>query len=297
MDLIQLKYFKALAETENLTRTAEKLYLSAPALSGSIGKLERELGVSLFDRSSGKTLRLNDKGRILLASVNQIFDILDNTKTRLQELNETENLSLSIAVASPMLYQDLFIAFRSIYPEIRISHTYLNLNQISDEEFLKQFDFLIAPPEDVKIQTLQSVTLYDNDKPVVMVYPGHPFADRTSIDVQELRDVPFVAVGKDISSRKMFDQIFALAGFSPKVVYECDHLMRDQLVKEKQGLGISTLYAMRAVKSSRLHYVPLDNCSYSRKQNLFYPSHRTQTKAALLFQKFSVEYYQKLSEK
>lgn len=294
MDLVQLKYFKALAETENLTRTAEKLYLSAPALSGSIGKLERELGVTLFDRSSGKTLRLNDKGRILLESVNQIFDILDNTKAHLQELKETEELSLSIAVASPMLFQDLFIAFRELHPEIRISHVYLNLKQISDEEALKQFDFLIAPPEDVNVQTMQSVPLYNNDRPVLMVYPEHPFARRDSVDVQELREMPFVAVTKDVSSRKMFDRIFAEAGFAPKVIYECDHLMRDQLVKEKQGVGISTLFAMRSVNSSRLCYISLANCTYTRGQSLFYPLHRTQTKAALLFQKFSVDYYQRL---
>ena len=49
MELVQLKYFRALAETENLTQTARKLHLSAPALSESISKLERELGIALFD--------------------------------------------------------------------------------------------------------------------------------------------------------------------------------------------------------------------------------------------------------
>ena len=295
MELVQLKYFRALAETENLTQTARKLHLSAPALSESISKLERELGIALFDRPAGKSLRLNDKGRILLAGANQIFDILDHTQTHLQNLAEAENASVFLAVASPLLLQDVFVAFRKVHPEIRISHVYLNLRQLEDETLLRQFDFLVAPPEDIRFSTLRSVPLYDDDEPMLAVYPEHPFAQQKIVDVQELRGVPFIALGKDISSRKMFDSVFAEAGFEPNILYECDHLMREALIRQQEGIGLTTLYTHISHYNPSLVYVPLTNCSFRRKQSLFWNKHRSQTRAAVLFQAFATDYYRKLA--
>lgn len=163
MELTQLKYFKVLAETENLTKTAEKLYLSTPALSGSINRLEHELGMTLFDRSSGKNLKLNDKGRVMLQAVNQILDTLNNAQRVIQEMNKAESASLSIATTTPMLFQDLFLAFRRMYAEIKVTHTYLNLHQLTDVELLKQFDFLIAAPSDLSTNAMDSTVLYRND--------------------------------------------------------------------------------------------------------------------------------------
>lgn len=242
MELTQLKYFKVLAETENLTKTAEKLYLSTPALSGSINRLEHELGMTLFDRSSGKNLKLNDKGRVMLQAVNQILDTLNNAQRVIQEMNKAESASLSIATTTPMLFQDLFLAFRRMYAEIKVTHTYLNLHQLTDVELLKQFDFLIAAPSDLSTNAMDSTVLYRNDRPVLMVYPEHPFAKRGSVAVSELKDEPFIALGNELSSRKMFDEVFRDAGFRPNIIFECDHMMRGKLVSEGLGIGLSTLY-------------------------------------------------------
>ena len=62
ISLLQLQYFQALAAEQHLTRTAEKLYISQSTLSFTITKLERELGVRLFDRNGG-SLRLNECGQ------------------------------------------------------------------------------------------------------------------------------------------------------------------------------------------------------------------------------------------
>ena len=59
MELLQLRYFKMLAEEPHMTRVAEKLHISQSSLSKTIKLLEDELGVKLFDRQ-GKSLRLNE---------------------------------------------------------------------------------------------------------------------------------------------------------------------------------------------------------------------------------------------
>ena len=72
MELQQLKYFKTVAETGKISDAAQMLFVSAPALSTSISRLEKELGVQLFDRTNNRII-LNQQGQILLRYVNQIF--------------------------------------------------------------------------------------------------------------------------------------------------------------------------------------------------------------------------------
>lgn len=295
MELAQLKYFQELAQMQNLTQTAKKLYISPPALSESIGKLERELGVQLFNRTNGKSLKLNESGRELLACVDRIFTDLDSTVAQLKNLSEAKKSTLFIAAVSPTIFQGLFVAFRKLHPEIRISQVYSNLHQLADHEWMNRFDFLVAPPEDVDAQELTSVPLYEDDEPMLSVYDTHPFAERSSVDVQELKGVPFIVPGKDISSRKMFDSVFAEAGIIPNVLYECDHFTRASLIRDKEGIGLTSLYTMFCDKTPDLVYVPLSGSNFHRKQHLFWNKNRRRSKAAALFQEFAVDYYQKLT--
>lgn len=62
MELLPLIYFKTVAHYENMSRAAEQLHITQPALSKSISQLEDSLGIQLFDRQ-GRTIRLNRYGR------------------------------------------------------------------------------------------------------------------------------------------------------------------------------------------------------------------------------------------
>ena len=291
MELTQLKYFKALAETENLTKTAEKLYLSTPALSNSINRLEQELGTTLFDRASGKRLKLNDRGCVMLKAVDQVMDILDGAQRTIQAMGKAQADSLSVATTTPMLFHDLFLAFQQVFPDIKIFHTYLNLHQLLDHELLKEFDFLIASPSDLNTNTMISTILYRNDRPVLMVYPEHPFAKRNRVSMSELRDEPFIAVGRELSSRKMFDEVFRDAGFRPNIVFECDHMMRGKLILEGRGIGLSTYYTKLCTSHASFVFVELQDCTYTRAQALYWHRQRVQTKAASVFRQFAVDFY------
>ena len=69
--LTQLQYFKELAERQHLTQTANHLMISAPSLSATIARLEKEVGCQLFNRE-GRNIYLNDQGRTYLKYVNII---------------------------------------------------------------------------------------------------------------------------------------------------------------------------------------------------------------------------------
>ena len=73
MEIEQLQYFKTVATMQHMTRAAEVLSISQPALSKSIANIEQVLGVPLFDRE-GRSIYLNRFGQLFLQSVNIILD-------------------------------------------------------------------------------------------------------------------------------------------------------------------------------------------------------------------------------
>ena len=72
MNLTHLKYFHTVAETGKIASAAEALFISAPALSTALARLEKELGMPLFERS-GNRVTLNKQGQIFLRYVEQVF--------------------------------------------------------------------------------------------------------------------------------------------------------------------------------------------------------------------------------
>ena len=85
MELSHLKYFQLTAELQHITRAAEQLYISQPALSKTISKLENELDVKLFDRE-GKNVFLNDYGKSVLFHANKIFSELDEMQREISDM-------------------------------------------------------------------------------------------------------------------------------------------------------------------------------------------------------------------
>ena len=75
MELTLLYYFKTVAEIENITKAAELLYISQPALSKAIAKLEKSLNVTLFERRKGR-ISLSAMGRVYYDYVSSAFQVL-----------------------------------------------------------------------------------------------------------------------------------------------------------------------------------------------------------------------------
>lgn len=76
MELNQLHYFAAVAKTENITKAAQELFITQPALSRVILRLERELGTPLFDRNGGR-ITLNEHGKVFLSYIQPALDSIN----------------------------------------------------------------------------------------------------------------------------------------------------------------------------------------------------------------------------
>ena len=85
MEIQQLQYFKTVAQLQHMTRAAEKLSISQPALSKSISNIEQELGIPLFDRQ-GRSIFLNRHGQLFLESVEVILTEYEKVMKKFEDI-------------------------------------------------------------------------------------------------------------------------------------------------------------------------------------------------------------------
>jgi len=122
MDVRQLKYFIAVANTRNFTRASEQLHIAQPPLSRQIQLLEEELGVQLLLRNC-RPLRLTEAGRVFYEQALQITNRLDQLKTATRQIGLHQRQTLSIGFVASTLYGGLPMLVRKLrhhYPDVDI---------------------------------------------------------------------------------------------------------------------------------------------------------------------------------
>lgn len=291
MDLLQLKYFKLLAENQHLTKTAEQLKISSPSLSATIKRLESELEVELFDRK-GRNLILNNYGETFVRYVKEVFTLLDNAQKELGDIKNTGAMKISIATTSPIIWHDLLMAFVKRYSNVNLNHSIIKLSGINDLAVSDKFDFIITANNDLSSNPKwDSEVINKNDKPYLAVWPEHKFASKKSIRLIEAKDEKFIALSNGFSGRKFFDDICALAGFEPKIVLECDYSLRSTLLKNKYGIVFTTESVMPTGALGDAVFVEIIDPIYIRTQSIFWRKDRYLNTANNNFLKFTIDFY------
>ncbi len=240
MDLRNLRYFVAVAEELNFSRAAGRMYLSQPALSQQIRKLERELGVSLFRRTRNQ-VEMTEAGRALLVGARRVLMLVEQTAREVREVGGAEAHHLRVGFpeyANHTPIADALQTFRRRYPYVELEeHETFTL-----QETLQQIDklrrgtldvgFMLRPEEDdfVEIERILDIEL------VAALPEGHPLADRDVISMRELSDERLILFSRGFHPR-CYDYVVGCcreAGFEPKVVQR----------KEPQLYSGATTYRM-----------------------------------------------------
>lgn len=291
MGLLQLQHFKALAERGHLTQTAKELMISGPYLSASIARLEAKIGCKLFDRE-GRNIKLNKAGEIYLKYTNEILSMLENARTEALEASGQVKMGLSVAISSPMVWLDAMQAFVKQHPDILISHSLIRHDKLKDPNFCSKFDFIFASTTDMLLDGWACDTLITNDKPTLAVYPGHRFTKRKSVKMHELKEEKFIAVAKEFSIRKFFEDSCQAAGFTPKVAIECDYMLRSTMLAAKVGIIFTTKLGAKGSTLQDAIFIPIADPPFPRSQGFFSNKQNYAFKTTRQFREFILKYLQ-----
>lgn len=258
MELQQLKYFKTVAEIGKISEAAEALFISAPALSTSISRLEKELGVPLFDRTNNR-ITLNAQGEIFLRHTNHIFETLSNAKKELQESLLQEGPHLSIVSVNTAMWVNLITAFLSEHPQYTLSNATVSIPQLTERGLHAPHSFLLAYDSDIPAflqEQLDSIFLFQTS-PVVAIHKDHPLAGEAELDIRMLAKeklfLPLQGFPLYMRLEKLFD-LYDLP-FPVENIYSL--VIRLKMVSENQGITFLSGSATQVIPSPNIRYIPL----------------------------------------
>jgi DNA-binding transcriptional LysR family regulator len=239
MDLNHLRSFVAVAQFGHLTRAAEALHLSQPALSAHIKALEEEFGVTLFERSSSG-MTLTPSGRLLLAEAEQIIGAVEHLKHSAQELRGEPTGTLRLGtVLDPAVLRvgDLLVRARERYPQIAIE-----LTQVMSSDALAgvrggsldaSFYFGARPEPDLLCIPLRKIGYR-------VAMPAAWAADLIDAPWEKVAEQPWIVAPEPSSHRLLVMEMLRDRGPLPERVVEADN---ESLINNlvESGVGISLL--------------------------------------------------------
>ncbi|AXB44472.1 LysR family transcriptional regulator [Amycolatopsis albispora] len=289
MDLLQLRYFQAVARREHLSQTAAELRVAQPSLSRAIARLEADLGVPLFDRA-GRGLRLNRFGAGFLQRVDRALRELDDARRELADAAGLEHGSVAVAAETLLTLTGMLIEFRAAHPGVAI-----RLYQSSAEGMAKQLHtgevdlcFASQPLSGPDLRTRELL----REEVLLAVPPGHRLAGRESVPMDELVGEPFVTTRPGYWPRELADRLFAAAGLRPEYTCECDEPgATGDLIGSGLGIGLVPGMSRRVATHSPVVYARLATPDCYRSLTAVWRGDAYSSAAARRLTEFAGEYF------
>ncbi|HLQ35496.1 MAG TPA: LysR family transcriptional regulator [Chloroflexota bacterium] len=288
MQLDQLRYFLAVARHLSFTRAAEALPLSQPSLTNQIRKLERELGVELFERTT-RRVRLTPAGEDFVGAAQQILNLVESAEIEMHEFSGLKRGRVLMgtiptvgAFSLPPLLADFHRRFQGIELAIQEEGSDVLLQLLLEEAL----DLAIITAAEAHPSGALERRCLVVDEMIVLLPPTHRLADRQVVSLGELRDEQFVLFKPGYGLRRVVLDACAEAGFSPTIAFESNQ--RETIYgMVQEGLGIALLPRSgihRGEYTWRL--VPLDPPNVTRELSLAWKATRRQSEAAKAFREF-----------
>ena len=234
MNMRQIEYVLKIAEEKNISKAAEKLYLSQPALNQQLINLEEELGTSLFQRKRGDW-KVTEAGEIFIEAGKRILDIKKDAFRRIADVAEVRNMELRVGVTPMSGLQILTWAFRQfspLYPDIRLKIFQTNSHGLQKAVFSGDVDLAIGMVsnerdtihgEYIELCPMEMRIIMRKDDPLVssayMEKDGH-----MCINLGLFKDHSFALGPSGGTNDEVQKAIFEEARFEPKVYHEGGNL-------------------------------------------------------------------------
>ncbi|MBB1062712.1 LysR family transcriptional regulator [Limosilactobacillus fastidiosus] len=206
MDTRVIKYFLTVAQTNNITRAAQRLHITQPTLSRQIIELEKELGVTLFDRQQ-RQMALTNEGALFQQRASTILSLVNQTKQELQntekELTGVINIGCVVSNVSKLIMK-IISNFQKKYPNVKFNLYDGNgdlLRQRLDSR-LDDFAVLIEPVEAAKYNF---IVLPVHERWGLIVKSSDPLAKKKTITKDDLYKLPLIVPTRNIVRDEISD--------------------------------------------------------------------------------------------
>jgi len=260
VELRQLEYFIAVAGELNFSRAAERVHVVQSALSTSVAKLEKELGVELFDRSR-QQIRITPAGETFYQHAREVIRTALSAKDAMSDYHG--ELSGTVEFGSLITFSALDVPkvlgeFHRDYPQVRIrlrqsaAGPAARLAAIADGSL--DLGLISAPdrfPSNVEMHVL-------TEGPMLFVCrPDHRLAQRDHVAIADLAEEELLGFPAQFGLQRVVERAFAAAGITPRVPYEVDTDFSTGANLVRHGLGSIFMPASETQRFHDLRAVPV----------------------------------------
>ncbi|MGW6934157.1 LysR family transcriptional regulator [Lentzea sp. NPDC054927] len=267
VDLNSLRQFLVVARLEHLSRAADELRVAQPSLSRTIARLESELGAPLFDR--GGRLRLNEAGTLFRRHVERSLGELDAGRRAVAEATSEGVRTVRLASETFLTLTGPLAGYKRDHPSVEVELRWSAADDMAGLLHAQDVDLCVAS-QPIHAEGLEQVLLLDEEVGVAVPL-GHPWADRTSVSVDELAGQSFVAAREGHWQRRLLERLFAARGLTPRIVCEVDESSAIAvLIGAGLGIGLVPGFARRLASQLPLVWIGVDNPDCRRTVTLFW---------------------------
>jgi DNA-binding transcriptional LysR family regulator len=271
MNLQQLRYVAALAEAGSFTKAADEMFIVQSALSQQIRKLEDELGVALFERTT-RSVALTGAGEALLPLVRQVLAGVDQIKINAQAISGTVGGRLTVGMmevpSESLDVATLMAMFHSRYPAVSVTLRSGGSDSLIEAIRDRKLDVAIVGSNVTAAGSLTCIELF-REPLVAVVLAGGQLAAKTTVALSDLAQLPFIDFPPGYGLRRETDRGFT--GVPRRVVFEVTRVDEViQFVRRELGVALLPLSVAtsRVGDDPALALRPVDGTNLHRQVNL-----------------------------
>jgi LysR family transcriptional regulator, hydrogen peroxide-inducible genes activator len=284
MELHQLRYFCAIADTGSFSRAAQQTHVSQPSLSQQIGKLEDELGTRLFDRL-GRSVRLTEMGKTFLPRARAVLRDLESARNDIVD-QKTSIMGLIpvgvIPTIAPYFLPSILSSFSRKWPEAHITVTEEITPLLLEKLRAGVVDVaVVALPLQGRSHEFESFPLM-TEKLFAVLPKRHQLSNRRELSLGELHSEPFLLLRDGHCFRATAVEACKRARLNPQIVFESGQF--SSIVSMVcAGLGVSVVPAMAVDKQPGCCFIPLTDLRAERTIGAVTLKGRSLTRASTEF--------------
>ena len=302
-------YVYEVYKEKSISKAAYNLYISQPSLSARIIKIEEELGMPIFDRSTSP-LRLTEFGKIYIKAIEEVREIEKGVKNFISDINMLRLGELSLGasnVFAAYALPPIIAKFKNKYPEVKIKLTEGNTETL--EELLSTNNVDMVIDNNRYDAGIYDKALYSEERILLAVPKDFPECDKVSefalseecikskgyiskdcpaVPLSAFCSVPFIMLTPNNDTRIRGDKMSKEAGFQPKIILEVYQQATAYMIAATRmgATFISDSVVEKMPVHENLNYYKIESAAAKREVYFYFKKHKYKTRVMQEFMDF-----------
>lgn len=289
MEIAQIRYFLEVANTKHITRSAQNLHISQPALTQAIHRMENNLGVPLFT-AKGRNIILTEYGKYLQKKLAPLMEELDDIPKQLEMMVklESDTIHMNVLAASSLILEAII--------EYKQKHGNINFQLMQN---LQGELYDIAVTTKLFYQDMEHTNSFSCAEKIYLAVPNNEkYRDVTSVRLADVAGEGFVSLLGSKEFRYICDKFCQHAGFEPQIIFESDNQTAvKNMIAANMGIGFWPEFTWGRIEGDQVKLLEIEEPICQRDIIISYNLNKIDSRNVLEFFAFLKNFFRERKRK